>query len=189
MGLVLYLLPIYCAIPTEDEKQPSNVTMILSTRLFIVLAPVRWDLMKEIKQAPRSETPFPECPSSKQYIPANLCHRVIRFTGYSQNHEPHPKVQVQFCAHYKPSLNGHVHTSLCILSLIAHVLADTTPFYSQLIPSLFHHFFWVYGFPEDIVSDRGTQFTSQVWTAFCNHLDIKVSLTSIYHPLMDKLRD
>ncbi len=39
-----------------------------------------------------------------------------------------------------------------------------------------------YGLPEDIVSDRGTQFTSQVWRAFCKHLDINVSLTSGYHP-------
>ncbi|KAI2647999.1 Transposon Tf2-9 polyprotein [Labeo rohita] len=40
----------------------------------------------------------------------------------------------------------------------------------------------LYGLPEDIVSDRGTQFTSQVWKAFCKQLDINVSLTSGYHP-------
>jgi len=34
----------------------------------------------------------------------------------------------------------------------------------------------------DIVSDRGIQFTSQVWKAFCKQLDINVSLTSGYHP-------
>ncbi|KAL0161331.1 hypothetical protein M9458_045056, partial [Cirrhinus mrigala] len=48
--------------------------------------------------------------------------------------------------------------------------------------ALFHHVFRVYGLPEDIVSDRGTQFTSQVWKAFCKQLDINVSLTSGYHP-------
>uniref|UniRef100_A0A8C1I7H5 Gypsy retrotransposon integrase-like protein 1 n=1 Tax=Cyprinus carpio TaxID=7962 RepID=A0A8C1I7H5_CYPCA len=48
--------------------------------------------------------------------------------------------------------------------------------------ALFHHVFRVYGIPEDIVSDRGTQFNSQVWKAFCRHLDINVSLTSGYHP-------
>ncbi|KAK3511603.1 hypothetical protein QTP70_011262 [Hemibagrus guttatus] len=48
--------------------------------------------------------------------------------------------------------------------------------------SLFHHVFRVYGIPEDIISDRGTQFTSQVWKAFCKQLDINVSLTSGYHP-------
>ncbi len=48
--------------------------------------------------------------------------------------------------------------------------------------ALFHQVFRVYGLPEDIVSDRGTHFTSQVWRAFCKHLDINVSLTSGYHP-------
>ncbi|KAI2659768.1 Transposon Tf2-6 polyprotein [Labeo rohita] len=48
--------------------------------------------------------------------------------------------------------------------------------------ALFNHVFRVYGLPEDIISDRGTQFTSQVWKAFCKHLDINVSLTSGYHP-------
>uniref|UniRef100_A0A9J7ZYA5 Uncharacterized protein n=1 Tax=Cyprinus carpio carpio TaxID=630221 RepID=A0A9J7ZYA5_CYPCA len=48
--------------------------------------------------------------------------------------------------------------------------------------ALFHHVFRVYGIPEDIVSDRGSQFTSRVWQAFCKQLDINVSLTSGYHP-------
>ncbi len=48
--------------------------------------------------------------------------------------------------------------------------------------ALFQHVFRVFGITEDIVSDRGTQFTSQVWRAFCSQLDINVSLTSGYHP-------
>ncbi len=42
--------------------------------------------------------------------------------------------------------------------------------------------FRFYGLPEDIVSDRGPQFTSRVWKAFCQQLNINVSLTSGYHP-------
>ncbi len=42
--------------------------------------------------------------------------------------------------------------------------------------------FRFYGLPEDIVSDRGPQFTSRVWSAFCQQLDINFSLTSGYHP-------
>ncbi len=48
--------------------------------------------------------------------------------------------------------------------------------------SLCNHVFKCYGLPEDIVSDRGPQFTSQVWSAFCRSLNINVSLTSGYHP-------
>ncbi|KAK3548954.1 hypothetical protein QTP70_021664 [Hemibagrus guttatus] len=38
------------------------------------------------------------------------------------------------------------------------------------------------GLPEDIVSDRGPQFTSRVWGALCARLGIGVSLSSGYHP-------
>ncbi|KAG1952342.1 retrotransposable element [Pimephales promelas] len=42
--------------------------------------------------------------------------------------------------------------------------------------------FRLYGLPEDIVSDRGPQFTSRVWSAFFKALQVNVSLTSGYHP-------
>ncbi|KAL0150433.1 hypothetical protein M9458_054260 [Cirrhinus mrigala] len=42
--------------------------------------------------------------------------------------------------------------------------------------------FRFYGLPEDIVSDRGPQFTSRLWSAFFKSLNINISLTSGYHP-------
>jgi hypothetical protein len=36
--------------------------------------------------------------------------------------------------------------------------------------------------PEDIVSDRGPQFTSGVWRAFMERLGVSISLTSGFHP-------
>ena len=36
--------------------------------------------------------------------------------------------------------------------------------------------------PQDIVSDRGPQFTSKVWQAFCRGIGATVSLSSGYHP-------
>ncbi len=52
----------------------------------------------------------------------------------------------------------------------------------QTAEALFEHVFHFYGLPEDIVSDRGPQFTSRVWKAFCQQLNINVSLTSGYYP-------
>ncbi|KAI4887888.1 hypothetical protein NFI96_000720 [Prochilodus magdalenae] len=52
----------------------------------------------------------------------------------------------------------------------------------QTAECLFHHVFRFFGVPEDIVSDRGAQFTSRVWKAFMTKLGISVSLTSGYHP-------
>ncbi len=48
--------------------------------------------------------------------------------------------------------------------------------------ALLEQVFRFYGLPEDIVSDRGPQFTSRVWKASCQQLNINVSLTSGYHP-------
>ncbi|KAL0146514.1 hypothetical protein M9458_058145 [Cirrhinus mrigala] len=42
--------------------------------------------------------------------------------------------------------------------------------------------FRFYGLPEDIVSDRGPQFTSRLWSSFFHLLGVNVSLTSGYHP-------
>ncbi|KAI4902742.1 hypothetical protein NFI96_001724, partial [Prochilodus magdalenae] len=39
-----------------------------------------------------------------------------------------------------------------------------------------------HGIPTDIVSDRGPQFTSRVWRAFCGSLGVNVSLSSGFHP-------
>ncbi|KAL0168811.1 hypothetical protein M9458_037033, partial [Cirrhinus mrigala] len=42
--------------------------------------------------------------------------------------------------------------------------------------------FRYYGLPEDIVSDRGPQFTSRLWSNFLRLLGVNVSLMSGYHP-------
>ncbi|KAL0195002.1 hypothetical protein M9458_008574, partial [Cirrhinus mrigala] len=42
--------------------------------------------------------------------------------------------------------------------------------------------FRFYGLPENIVSDRGPQFTSRLWASFFDLLGVNVSLTSGYHP-------
>uniref|UniRef100_A0A674NCH2 Gypsy retrotransposon integrase-like protein 1 n=1 Tax=Takifugu rubripes TaxID=31033 RepID=A0A674NCH2_TAKRU len=50
---------------------------------------------------------------------------------------------------------------------------------------LIQHVFRLHGIPQDIVSDRGPQFTSQVWKAFCRALGTTPSLTSGYHPHLE----
>lgn len=48
--------------------------------------------------------------------------------------------------------------------------------------ALFHHVFRLHGLPVDVVSDRGPQFTSRFWNAFCSLLGATASLTSGYRP-------
>lgn len=47
---------------------------------------------------------------------------------------------------------------------------------------LMEHVFRNFGIPEDIVSERGPQFISQVWQAFFTLMNVTVSLSSGYHP-------
>lgn len=43
------------------------------------------------------------------------------------------------------------------------------------------HIFQLHGIPAEVVSDRGPQFSSQVWKAFCTTLRAKPCLRSDYH--------
>ncbi|KAK3514037.1 hypothetical protein QTP70_002493 [Hemibagrus guttatus] len=52
----------------------------------------------------------------------------------------------------------------------------------QSAEAMFQHVFRNFSLPEDMVSDRGSQFTSRVWGSLCARLGIGVSLSSGYHP-------
>jgi hypothetical protein len=42
-----------------------------------------------------------------------------------------------------------------------------------------------HGLPDDVVSDRGTQFTSLFWSVLCNGLGMKAKLSTAYYPQTD----
>uniref|UniRef100_A0A8C8DGA7 Gypsy retrotransposon integrase-like protein 1 n=1 Tax=Oryzias sinensis TaxID=183150 RepID=A0A8C8DGA7_9TELE len=68
-------------------------------------------------------------------------------------------------------------------SKMAHFIPlPQLPTASETANLMVNHVFRHNGIPVDIVSDRGPQFTSQVWKAFCSALGATVSLTSGYHP-------
>jgi transposase InsO family protein len=48
---------------------------------------------------------------------------------------------------------------------------------------------WIsrFGVPADITTDRGTQFTSQVWEKFCTRLGVQHHMTTAYHPASNGL--
>jgi transposase InsO family protein len=62
------------------------------------------------------------------------------------------------------------------------ILLLSLPTALQTAEALFTHVFRHYGVPEDIVSDRGPQFTSRVWRAFMERLGVSVSLNLGCHP-------
>jgi hypothetical protein len=46
----------------------------------------------------------------------------------------------------------------------------------------FENIYRIHGLPNDIVSDIGTQFTSNFWRGFFQLLDMKINLLIVYHP-------
>ncbi len=96
---------------------------------------------------------------------------------------PWTHLSIDFVTDLPPS--NHFTTMLVIIDRFSKscrlIPFKGLPTAMETAQALFHHVFRVYGLPEDIVSDRGTEFTSQVRRAFCKQLDINVSLTSGYH--------
>lgn len=68
-------------------------------------------------------------------------------------------------------------------SKAAHFIAlPKLPSAKETADILVNQVFRLHGLPSDVVSDRGPQFTSQVWKAFCTALGATVSLSSGFHP-------
>ena len=84
-----------------------------------------------------------------------------------------------------PSSHGKtvILTVIDRFSKACHLIAlPKFPTSKQTADALMIHVFRLHGLPSDIVSDRGPQFTSQVWKSFCKALNCTVSLSSGFHP-------
>ncbi|KAL0181815.1 hypothetical protein M9458_024221, partial [Cirrhinus mrigala] len=81
---------------------------------------------------------------------------------------PWSHIALDFVTDLPPS-NGHT----TILSVVDRL---------ETAELLCNWVFRLYGLPEDIVSDRGPQFTSRLWAGFFRLLGVNISLTSGYHP-------
>ena len=97
---------------------------------------------------------------------------------------PWSHVAMDFVTGLPPS-QGH-DTILTIVDrfskAVHYVPLAKLPTAEEMTDLLTHHVVRLHGIPVDIVSDRGPQFTSQVWQAFCRGIGATVSLTSGYHP-------
>lgn len=68
----------------------------------------------------------------------------------------------------------------------SHIAVDFVtglpPSEDNLILTIVDTFPWLHGVPTDTVSDRGPQFTSQVWRAFSKAAGVTAHVSSGYHP-------
>jgi transposase InsO family protein len=85
---------------------------------------------------------------------------------------------------------SHGHNALLVvvdrLSKRTHVIPTTSDINSVGIARLFRDHVWkLHGLPEEVISDRGTQFVSQFMRELNTLLGIKVAASTAYHPQTD----
>lgn len=69
------------------------------------------------------------------------------------------------------------------LTKAAHFISCVgLPSAEQTSELIIQNVFRLHGVPDEIISDRGVQFTSKFWKSFCDALGIKVNLSSAFHP-------
>ncbi|KAK3517148.1 hypothetical protein QTP86_003930, partial [Hemibagrus guttatus] len=222
----------------ESANDPSKPEPILPATAL--LAPVRWDLMEEIRRAHTDEPPPASCPPDRTFVPQLFRQQVMQWVheAPSSGHPGiHRSTQLTRRRFWWPSLGSDVeeyvlacptcaqsrtsrhlpeglleplpiprrpwsHLSVDFLTDLPDsggftavmvvvdrfskgcrlIPLDGLPTAMQTADAMFQHVFRNFGLPEDIVSDRGPQFTSRVWGALCGRLGIGVSLSSGYHP-------
>lgn len=72
------------------------------------------------------------------------------------------------------------------LTKMAHFVPCTKSVTGEEAARLFlENIYKYHGLPDDIISDRGTQFTSKFWQSLFKILQVKIKLSSAYHPQTD----
>ncbi|KAK3569660.1 hypothetical protein QTP86_002632 [Hemibagrus guttatus] len=124
----------------DPVSTPSCPELILHPSM--VLAQIRWDIKEEIQWAQTTEPPPSACPPSKLFVRPAL----------------HPSSK----SYNTILLAIDRFSKACQL-----VPLKGLPSAMEMATTLIHQVFHNYDLPEDIVSNRGPQYTSRVWTAFC----------------------
>ncbi|KAK3530649.1 hypothetical protein QTP86_030915, partial [Hemibagrus guttatus] len=147
-----------------------------------LLAPVRWDLLGKIRRAHAEEPPPADCPPRRLFVPSQF--RTQARTSRQRPEgllEPLPvprcpwsHLSVDFLTDLPDS--GGFTAIMVVVDRFSKgcklVPLKGLPTAMQTADAMFAHVFRNFGLPEDIVSDRGPQFTSRVWRALCARLDI-----------------
>ena len=99
-------------------------------------------------------------------------------------HRPWSDISLDFVTGLPPSKgNTTILTVVDRFSKMVHFIPlPKLPSAKGTAEAVLLNVFRIHGFPRDVVSDRGPQFVSQFWKAFCSLLGATVSLSSGYHP-------
>ena len=87
-----------------------------------------------------------------------------------------------------PTSNGYNSILVIVdrLTKMAIFVPTTTSLTAEELARLYvHHVFSKHGVPTSIISDRGSEFTSEFWRSFTKLLDIDLHLSTAFHPETD----
>jgi transposase InsO family protein len=76
------------------------------------------------------------------------------------------------------------------LTKMAHFIPCTKTIVREETTKLFlDNIYLIHGLPNDIILDKGTQFTSNFWRGLFQLLGVKINLSTTYHPQTDGQTD
>jgi len=83
-----------------------------------------------------------------------------------------------------PSSHGYTYLLTCIdrSTLWPEFIPSTGISTAECVSALFHGWISRFGVPSIVTSDRGTQFTSSLWSNICSLLNINHITTTAFHP-------
>lgn len=132
----------------------------------------------------------------KQYV-AN-CHSCLRAKTSRKRYQGHLKplplpiqrwrdISMDFIGPL-PESNGHnaILVVICRLSKERHFIPACTNWTAKDLADAFVRNVWkLHGFPDTIVSDRGSTFISEFWRCVCTRIGTTVTLSTAFHPETD----
>ena len=86
-----------------------------------------------------------------------------------------------------PTVHGYnqIWTVVDRFSKIVHFITLKSTSARELVDSFIKEIWRLHGLPLDIVSDRDTRFTSNFWAAVMKKLDVKLNMSTAFHPQTD----
>ncbi|RAL60857.1 hypothetical protein DID88_010182 [Monilinia fructigena] len=88
------------------------------------------------------------------------------------------------CAYYD-STYKHILVVVCRLTKMRHFIGVRTLTTEELVDVFISRIYTLHGLPDNIISDRGTQFVSGFWSQLAERLAVTLRHSSAFHPQTD----
>src|SRR5262249_1630126 len=101
---------------------------------------------------------------------------------------PWSSISMDFIAQLPKTKNGHdsIPVFMDRLTKMVHLVpGKTTDNAPHVARQYLNNVFQLHGLSKEIVSDRGSIFTSRFWKAFMGLLDIRMATSTAFHPQTD----